>query len=270
MIRRTALAACAVVAVTALSSCSTFSRNDAAAEVGGHELSRDDVAALVAAVPASATPPSDEGAGIRDVISRWAQTLIFEQVAGLPVEDGTENLDVRFHTALLALVGDEARALYQLGLSGSPVVCLGAIQVASEADAQQVVDALNAGMSFADASNQFNADAGLKGVGGVVADQTTGSDCSDTSSFSSAYVPELIDAVSTLAIGAPSPVVSLGGAFYVFVLRPFDVISPASQDLVMGHVVTPEIVGSASGTDVHVDSRYGRWDAASLTVVPMR
>ena len=56
MIRRLSLAAVAIVAVSALTSCATFDRNDAAATVGGVEISRDsltDISQILAADPQS-------------------------------------------------------------------------------------------------------------------------------------------------------------------------------------------------------------------------
>jgi hypothetical protein len=47
VIRRFALAACAVVAATSLSACSTFSQNDAAAKVGQVEISQSQVEEIV-------------------------------------------------------------------------------------------------------------------------------------------------------------------------------------------------------------------------------
>ncbi len=47
MIRRSILALCAVVAMVALSACSTFNRNDSVATVGGDALSRTELSQLL-------------------------------------------------------------------------------------------------------------------------------------------------------------------------------------------------------------------------------
>ncbi|MEX0846442.1 MAG: hypothetical protein WD023_01590 [Ilumatobacteraceae bacterium] len=271
MIRRPLLAATALVAALALTSCSTFTDNANAARVGDVELSADSLAALVTST--DATGASDDGildaAIARAAITQWVRVVVLETETGVPSDQAAsvENLDSRLDTALAALASgnlDVAQEFYDAGPASSGVICLGVIPVASADDTAPLLDALSSGTSFADAAAQFSIDQGLADSGGVVT-TADGAECFPLDQID----PQLGGQIAVNAVGAPF-VVSLPTLDAVMVVRPFDTLSDEAQaDVALtanGATVLPELVGQA---DVQVDSRYGYWDAVTAEVLAL-
>jgi hypothetical protein len=92
VIRRSVLAVCALVGAVSLSSCSTFSDNDAVARVGDVELTRDTLETFVHdfLVTAGDVPDRVAGDAYRQVIGGWVfEELIRQKLA----VDGVEPTD---------------------------------------------------------------------------------------------------------------------------------------------------------------------------------
>ena len=134
-----AAAACALIALSsiALSSCATFDQNEVAAQIDDHRLTPKDAAALATIGDTAAT-----GDELRTQITKWIRVTVLETSTGAaePTSPPTsDELDTRYDLAITTLVGDAARALYESGVSGSPVVCLAAITVATIEEANDVL-----------------------------------------------------------------------------------------------------------------------------------
>jgi len=83
-----AIAACAIVAVSTLTSCSTLNSNDTAASVNGAELSQDDLQAMLTSdlgqslLGAEVVDGGIDGASARSLIEAWIALTALQQ-AGL-------------------------------------------------------------------------------------------------------------------------------------------------------------------------------------------
>ena len=109
--------ASALVALTTLSACSTFNRNDMAAKVGDRSVSAKEVEAL-----AATGGPATDGDALRQELTTWIRVAVLESSSGTaepatPTTPG--DLDARLTTAIAAIGRDSARAAYESGTGGA-------------------------------------------------------------------------------------------------------------------------------------------------------
>ncbi len=254
--------ASALVVLISLTSCSTFNRNDMAAKVGDRSLSGKEVEALTATGGTAAA-----GDALRQELTTWIRVAVLETSSGTaePATTSTPgDLDARLTKAIAAIGRDSARAAYEAGTGGSPLICLAAITVASIDEANNVLTSLQSGTSFADAAQQFSTDAVIKEAGGVVKD-TNGNECIDPTTVN----PAVTAALKDIPVGQPIAA-DLDTFSAVLMLRPYDELLPESQNSIASASVTQEQLSAiVDGADIYVDPRYGRWDPASGSVVTL-
>jgi parvulin-like peptidyl-prolyl isomerase len=282
----------AAVTVTAgLAGCSTFEQADAAARVGDHELTQDQLDdLLVAATPgASSDEPTEVSADTaRSLTQTWVVTrLLIDAV----VADGGDVTDddrdaarsqleeqqgdawantqpaiqdlVVDQTAAVAVwqalspepSEDELRAAYDAGIEESGVACTAQILVESEEDARAVLDELAAGTDFAEVAADRSIDTVSGSEGGVIP-------CEAASTFAQNYVPEYVEAALAAEIGVPTePVLSQFG-YHVILVRPFDdVVDEGVAEIYSDpNLRFRRLVDDA---DVYVDPRVGTFDPAA-------
>ena len=151
----------------------------------------------------------------------------------------------------------QAKAQYDKGIAGSPSVCLAAIPVAAIADTAPVLAALQSGMSFADAARQYSANQALA--------TGDGTECMPPSGLAQ----PVTDALKTTPVGQPIAA-NLGSFSAVLLLRPYSDLSFQARAVVAAASVSePELAKLLAGAHIYVDPRYGRWNAESLSVVPL-
>lgn len=254
--------ASALVALTALSACSTFNRNDMAAEVGGRSVSTKQLEALTATGGTAAA-----GDALRQELTTWIRVAVLETSSGTAepaTPPTTGDLDARLTKAIAAIGRDSARAAYETGTGGSPLICLAAITVGSIDEANSVLTTLQSGTSFADAAQQFSTDATIKEAGGVVKD-ANGNECLDPTTVN----PAVTAALKGTPVGQPIAA-DLDTFSAVLMLRPYDELLPESQNSIASASVTQEQLSAiVDAADIYVDPRYGRWDPASGSVVTL-
>ena len=237
-----------------LSSCATFNRNDVAARVGNQTISAADLHTL-----AAANGESPVGDQLRYQLTTWVRASALETFTGTAAPGGpltAEQITARTQKAMGLIDGARGKDLYESGFHGSPVICLAAIPVGNTDDATTVMAALGSGTPFADVARQYSTDATLASNGGVVTDQD-GNECLSTATVS----PTVAETLSELPLGTPA-VVDLVTLTAVVALRPFAALQPASQQLAAAQAITAD-------ASVYIDPRYGRWDPASVSVVPL-
>jgi hypothetical protein len=267
--RRSSLATAALatlagaLALSTLSSCATFNRNDVAAKVGTHELSEKEVQELAGG---SKDDPAT-AAALRDELTKWIRVAVIEDEVGTapPTSpSSSEELDTRLSAAISELGADTAQSTYETGLSGSPVVCLAAITVDSIDDANTVLAAVNSGTSFSDAAHQFSTDTVIAEAGGVVKGRD-GSECIAPDTVN----PAVTAALKDTPVGEPIAA-DLDTFSAVLMLRPYDDLSPESKKLIASaSVQQTELDAVVDAADIFVDPRYGRWDPATGSVVTL-
>jgi hypothetical protein len=247
-----------------LSSCATVDRNDVAAKVGASSLSPTNVQTLAAT---GGTATGDE---LRSQITRWIRTTVLEEANGqadvAPPATSAE-LDTRYAKAIAAIAGPEVQDLYELGVNGSPAICLAAITSTSLEEANNVLTQLNNGTPFADAARANSTDVVIAQAGGIVRGGVNGDqECLDPTTINN---PPLIAALGPAVVGVPF-VAELGTFSAVLMLRPFDELLPESQTLIASSIVPQERLDTiVDDADIYVDPRYGRWDPASGSVVAL-
>jgi hypothetical protein len=215
------------------------------------------------------TEGNSTGDAARLAISRWLQVA----AVGADLGDITslEELQAAAEEASAELAApflDEAEAAYALGLDGSPALCLGAVLLDETTDPQVVIDAIQGGTSLADAAATWSADPALAEAGGVVTDQN-GTSCLATDG---GVNPDVLAQLSAAGAVPGIPVeVQLPNSKAVVLIREWDDLTQQEQVTVLPSVqtqVAAEVNARIQGADVFVDSRFGRWDAATGTVVP--
>ncbi len=261
VIRRRAVLACAA-SLLILSSCSTFKGNDDAARVGSHHLSAKAANGFVA-------PNEQTAAGdlLRDQLTKWIRVTVLEASTGAAAQAAPSTaaeLQARLSQALATIGGASAKTLYESGVSGSPLICLAAIPVATVDDANNVLSKLQSGTTFADAAQQFSTDPTIGQAGGVVVG-ADGSECFDTATVN----PDVTQVLASATVGQPVTA-QLTTLTAVLMMRPYDDLLPESQARIASASVTEDQLAAIVGeTPVYVDPRYGRWDTASSSVVPL-
>jgi hypothetical protein len=178
--------------------------------------------------------------------------------AAIPVE--LQNLQVEQRAAVEAWTAlevpppsdDELRALYDTGTGESGIVCGAHILVATEAEAQGILDRLEGGDDFAELAASESTDAASGANGGNLP-------CASTTEFEGTYVPEFVDAALAAEIGEPFGPVRSEFGYHVIVLRPSDQVDPAELAALYTDT-SARFQRAAAAFDVYVDPRYGSFN----------
>jgi hypothetical protein len=249
---------CSLVSVTALSGCATFDRNDVAAGVGDAEVSIDQVAALQSgeeAVP---------GDAVRDQLTLWIRATRLQQYTGSPVDASFGSVDGstldQLVPAIVVAPGD-AGPLYQRGLAG--LLCPRAIPVATAEDGEAAVDAYESGLTFAEVAGTYSNDPDIAAGGGEIA-AIIGGECVPAEGLN----PELVALLVDSPVGSAA-LHEFNGGLLILQRKPFADLTADSQRLVAADTRIA-IAAAFEGAAITVDPRYGRWDTATFSVVPMQ
>jgi hypothetical protein len=250
---------CGLVAVAALSGCATFDRNDVAASVGDAEVSIDDIAALQTgeeAVP---------GDAVRQQLTLWIRTARLQQYSNVPVDATLGSADEVAINQLVAALVDPAEAEGRYDAGDSSLVCPRAIPVATPEDGTGAIEAYEAGTSFADVAAQYSNDPQLAASGGEL-DAIIGGECVAPDGLN----PDLIALLTDIPVGSMA-LRELSGGLLILQRKPFAELSAGSQQQIAASLVTEDDFAAVfDDAVISVDPRYGRWDAATFTVVPMQ
>lgn len=256
--RRLALSAGALVVAASFSSCSSVGKGSTAAEVNGHRLSTDELATL--------SNDSSDVKVIRDTLSTWIEVVaVTNDPSGLTSAD---ELAARKQTALADLLerfGDSGRAIYELGIDGSPFLCLRAIPLDAAVTGASVLQELAAGTTFTDAAGAYSVDETLASSGGLVKSEK-GFECIASSEFNPALIAALGE--SDAVVGKPVAM-QLGEQEVVVLLRPYDELTLSNAERLQ---LSANDLGGAlderyDAAEISVSSRLGQWDATQGRVV---
>ena len=258
MTRRFVLAAGLLAAAASLSSCSTFNRSDAAAEIKGEQLTRSELNQLSGGVT--------DGDTVRSTITKWLQLGV---LGGDTANIGSSSeLDARTKAAISTISApfmEAAKATYELGLGGAPLLCLRAIPIASPTTTDEVLTALQSGMSFADAAKKYSSDPSLAANGGLIAD-ANGQACLDPASLNASLI-QLMQA--NKAVPGKPVAIAFNNQKIIVLMRPFDDLTQSEKTGFAQKELAAELKQRLAKAKVFVSSRYGRWDSASATVVAL-
>lgn len=244
-----------LAAASLTAGCTTFSDADAVARVGETELSTEELDDLLAAqqIPEEARGDLDL---VRPVISGW-----IEQTA---VENGL------FSAELIEAIPEERLiGLYDQGLEVAGVTCVRLIVTSSVDSAADAADRLRAGDDFLAVFDEENTDPQLGAVNGDAG-------CFDRNQFGGVeeQPPEIaalfsLDAENTIA-SSESFNADGSPAGLVLVYRSADDLAAAEREQVVSILRQTNGVGLVvDDLDIYVASRYGTFDLASASVVPL-
>ncbi|MCU1397694.1 MAG: hypothetical protein JWN62_803 [Acidimicrobiales bacterium] len=310
MIRRLpATLAVVVLTATVASGCSTFSKNTQAAKVDGKTLSVKDFEAIsndLAKAGQITAPINGEFTGdvSRGVLSRWiiAQLLSTALAAnGTPIDDATKSTsetalktsagaswdtlsaptksflvtELSGQNALISgtvIADGDAKLTYEAGVNESNTLCLRLVVLPDKTAANSVYQQLQNGDDFAALADANNTDPSI-GKGGIVQVGTPASDCNTAGS---SVNPSVTQSLASVPVGQPTPPQAFTSAdgsttqYIIFQERPWNEVADLAAPIVkrvLGPDAERRLVKDGSAS---VDSRYGMWDNAALSVKPSR
>ena len=294
---RTALAVCAVLA---LAGCGDAPSNNTAAEVGSSAVSRDDYEEVLQAVVANpelfgVEEDVDTGTVTGDAGRSVLQAMILE-VAGKEflADEGDSISDEDRQAALESLASQvdawpppiaelfverqagvyafarvaagtgEPQAAYEASPADLGLLCVRHILVETEEEAQDVMQELADGADFAQLAAERSTDTGSAQSGGALEAQP-GQPCIPVEQAESALDATFFQAAASAVPGEPVGPVQTQFGYHVILARPYDEVASA-VDTAVGQQLFDEHMATIT---IEVDPRYGRWDSAERSVVPL-
>jgi hypothetical protein len=218
--------------------CGAVSQRNTVASVDGTELSDDEFEARLlelGADPDSVVPLEP----VREEIGAW----INEQLAA----------------------GVDLAALYDEGPATSGVTCFNAIVVEQQETADDLVAELEGGADFATVFAANNLDQSLAETGGAVP-------CLGPEEITQNAGTPFVDAGASLSPDEPlatAPLLDTTGAEFGWVVLELRSFADLTEDEVARLPELLDLSDAAAGADVHVDPRYGTFDAETGTVVAL-
>jgi hypothetical protein len=294
------------VASIALVGCGTFDDNDAAAEVDGTEISRDQFEEVlqvlaansentrVAADPTTGAVPGDQGRGVLGLLvtnaanrtfladhgesitdidrDAFVQTVEGDPLLQLPEDVLNELVDGQVGSTARARVAApsdaELEELYTESPGAAGVMCIRRIVVGTEEAADDVLEELGAGADFAALAAEHSTDEATAAEGGVLTSEQ-GDPCLPISQAATAVDPAVAAAALDARPGVPSGPIETEGGWEVIVVRPFAEVADALTTMFADRAGDLLFLGYLATTDIQVDPRYGRWDPLGFSVAAL-
>ena len=250
-----ALLAAALPLVAGLSSCDKFEPNEAAATVNGYEISLDQLDELAEG--------NDDPTVVRAALTAWIQVVAVSDNPGeLLTEADLAAERERLIPPLIEATQDEAKVIYEQGLDGSPLLCMAVIPLPADVESAVVLDALDAGVPFAELATQYSEDPSLVETGGIIT--VDGQECLPTDQFNA----ELLDKLNAerVVVGEPG-VIILNASEVVVLLRPYAELNDSSKAMLAQGPVSEALLELYRAADVTVNEKYGTWDPEQGLVV---
>lgn len=235
--------------------CTTFSDNDAVARVGDVELSEEELDDLFD----EQEVPDDQ----RDDLN-IARTAISGWIESTAVDEGLFSADL-----VQEIPDDELVALYRQGMEAAGVTCARLLVAPSLAEAEDAAERLAVGEEFAEVFAELNVDPTLADVDGEAG-------CFDINQvLGEGEPPPEVRALLSVnennpIATAPSSSADGGEVGLLIQYRPAEDLPEEDLAQVLDLIRQSSGVGLVlDGIDIHVDSRYGRFDRATGSVVPL-
>jgi hypothetical protein len=295
----------AVVSIAAIAGSGCGTLTTMAATVDGVDITNDDFEAVLgdlgaAGLPgveideATGTMPGDTARAVLGLMVRDTATTTYLEDAGESITDADRdeflaNVSPDEQAQLDAMSEDTARlfvdnqaAPVALGRVSAPseeeleqrydelpvstgAMCLRHILVATEAEARDVVEELEAGADFAELAAERSTDEGSAANGGALgADDQP---CTGLEVARQSLDQQFFTGAFDAQAGVPTEPIESPFGWHVVLARPFEEIGPALVALHEANPGTLGLTGALATADVAVDPRYGYWDAVSSSVV---
>jgi hypothetical protein len=164
---------------------------------------------------------------------------------------------------------DDLQALYEDRSTQSGAVCLRAILVETQEEIDAVTARIAAGEDFAAIAQEVSVDSSAAN-GGALQDRSSGSGCLEQTSFENQVTPEFLTALTEAKVGqvtASFEIPTVG--WVVLLVRPFDEVADDVAALIAGNGAIEAGRSVLNSAKVWVSPEYGRWDPATLSIVPV-
>ncbi len=169
---------------------------------------------------------------------------------------------------LPAPTAEELEAMYATAPASTGALCVSHILVETEAEAQAVLDELEAGADFAELAGERSIEPAAAESGGALA-ANDGNACQSVGTFQTSFDPEFTAGALTAAAGVPTEPVQSQFGYHVILARPFDEVGEDLAALIATAPGDAALTGRLATADITVDPRYGQWDAARGSVVSL-
>ncbi len=160
---------------------------------------------------------------------------------------------------------DQLRSLYADSPASTGLLCVRHILVATEGEAESVLDDLAEGADFADLAEERSTDSAAVGTGGVI--QSPDSPCIPLETVVQGFDPQFAAALLDAQADVPTQPVQSSLGWHVVLARPWEEIGDAvvqfHQPDVSGRLLFD---GYATTAPVEVDPRYGAWNPLTTSV----
>jgi hypothetical protein len=297
----------ALGAALLLAGCGTFSSNDAAADVDGDEISRDEFEELMQTFTANpevtqftedlatGTVPSEQARNLLGLLvvntanrsfldshgesitnadrDEFVQTVQGNPLLELPDDIVNELVDSQVGATARGRIAApdpaELEELYTESPTAAGVMCLRRIVVDSDTAARDVLDELEGGADFATLAEERSTDDATAAEGGAVT-SPDGEACVPLTQATSTVDAAVVEAALESRPGVPVGPIETPNGWEVIVARPYDEIADSLGSLYEDRAGDLLFFGHLARADIDVDPRYGRWDPIAFSVVGLQ
>jgi hypothetical protein len=170
---------------------------------------------------------------------------------------------------LPAPTAEELEAKYNESPASTGALCVSHILVDTEAEAEAVLDELEAGADFAELAGQHSIEPAAAQTGGALA-ANDGNACQSVGTFQTSFDPDFTAGALAASAGEPTGPVQSQFGYHVILARPFAEVGDDLAELIATAPGDAALSGRLATADITVDPRYGRWDPARGSVVSLR
>jgi foldase protein PrsA len=289
----------ALFAALAVFAAGCGSTSNAAAEINGRKISRDELEKTVTELGAAGqTPVVDgevDGETVRSILSALVQGAATDQLLKEYGEEITQDdresvetriaqntdtstytqhlkdLIIELNAGTLALArvkapdAKKAAEMYDKAPGSLGVLCVRHLVVEAEATANEALAKFNDGAEFAELAGEFSTEPNAKESGGALggADNACITLAEYQSGFDADFTAGALLAKPGVAYG---PVKSSFG-YHVIYVRPFTEVSEDISKLLANNAGLNLLTGFIATSKIKVDSAYGVWNAARGGIV---
>jgi PPIC-type PPIASE domain len=298
--------ALAVGVLAALAGCSSVEGNSTAASVEGTDVTIDDYQALLQEAvanpeifgleedPATGTLPATTGRQLLSLMVQGAANEEFLAQAGESVTDDDRQaaretlgedsqlfdlsddfvslvVDLEAATSARSRIAAPDAAELERRYTTSPetlgVMCVRHVVVEAEAEADEVLDDIHDGADIETLAVERSIDPIAATNGGAV--ESGGNVCIPNAEAVAGTDPAFVAAAVTSTPGEPVGPVQTSFGWHVIEARPYEEVSESLTALFDQSAGDLLYGGFMVDADVTVDPRYGRWNGAAASVVPL-
>ena len=181
--------------------------------------------------------------------------------------DALRELVVNLNTADLVMARaqvparEDLKAMYERAPASTGAICMSHIIVATKAEADRVIDRLDAGEKFADVAKDVSIEPAAKESGGSLGMSPT-NPCQRIQDAQLSLDGDFMTAAVNAKTGVPTGPVKTSFGWHVIVNRPFDEIEESLRETISEGPGVLMLSGWMTTADIEIDSKFGYWNTA--------